>query len=513
MTWTEPDGVPALRVRACNAAPVRRARHVLYWMIAARRSGWNFGLERALGWARALERPLLVLEPLRAGYPWASARFHRFVLDGMAENERAFAAGGATYYPYVEPEVGQGRGLLAALAEDACVVVTDDFPCFFLPRMVAAAARALSVRVEAVDSNGLAPLAAHPQAFGTAHAFRRWLQRELVPHLGAAPLPEPLGALGPLAAPAEVPREVERRWPRAASALLSGDAGALARLPVDHGVGVVSTRGGRAAGARALERFVAVRLAHYDELRNHPDEEATSGLSPWLHFGHVSAHEVFAAVTAAEGWTPAHVTARRDGGRGWLGLSPAAEAFVDQLVTWRELGHGFAARRPDHADYEALPDWARATLEAHARTRGETYSLERLERAETGDELWNAAQNELRSEGRLHNYLRMLWGKKILEWSPSPREALARMIHLNDKYALDGRDPNSYCGITWCLGRFDRPWGPKRAVFGTVRYMSSENTARKLRLAQYLERHAPRRPEVELPGAAPAPARQRRRRG
>ena len=161
-------------------------------------------------------------------------------------------------------------------------------------------------------------------------------------------------------------------------------------------------------------------------------------------------------------------------------------------MTWRELGHVYCHQVPDFAAYATLPGWARATLDAHASDpRPVLYSLEELEGGETHDRVWNAAQAQLRTEGRIHNYLRMLWGKKILEWSAHPRDALASMITLNNRYALDGRDPNSYSGIAWCLGRFDRAWGPERPIFGKVRYMSSESALRKLRLRPYLDRWAP----------------------
>jgi deoxyribodipyrimidine photo-lyase len=504
------SSVPAARLRLANDAPVARGQWVVYWMIATRRAGWNCALERAREWARALAKPLVVLEPLRAGYPWASERLHRFVLDGMAHNAHAFAAHGVAYWPYVEPRPGAGKGLLAALAARAALVVTDEFPGFFLPRMVAAAARQLGVRLEVVDSNGLVPLRATPGAFATAFAFRRWLQQHLAEHLDAFPLADPLRAAG-LAGPPELAPVLGARWPAATSALLAGEARALSELPIDHRVAPVRTRGGSGEARRELESFVAHKLARYGECRDHPDDEGASGFSPYLHFGHLSAHEVFAAVTAAVGWKRARLSREKGGKRGWFGAAPSAEAFLEQLVTWRELGQGFAWHRPDHDRYESLPAWARATLEEHVDPRGRRYALEELESAATHDPIWNAAQTELITTGRLHNYLRMLWGKKILEWSPSPREALARMIHLNNKYALDGRDPNSYSGIGWCLGRFDRPWGPKRPVFGTVRYMSSENAVRKLELEGYLERFGPPRPDP-LETSGPVPFEKRRRR-
>jgi deoxyribodipyrimidine photo-lyase len=189
---------------------------------------------------------------------------------------------------------------------------------------------------------------------------------------------------------------------------------------------------------------------------------------------------------------PDHVVPPANGRRaGWWAVSPAAEGFLDQLITWRELGFHFCHHRDDHDRYESLPDWVQRTLAKHAGDPREyLYSLDEFDGAGTHDPLWNAAQNQLRREGRIHNYLRMLWGKKILEWTREPREALEFMIELNNRYALDGRDPNSVTGIFWVLGRHDRPWGPERPVFGTVRYMSSANTARKVSVRRYLEQYS-----------------------
>jgi deoxyribodipyrimidine photo-lyase len=194
-----------------------------------------------------------------------------------------------------------------------------------------------------------------------------------------------------------------------------------------------------------------------------------------------------------EKWTAQSLPSKATGSRrGWWGISDSAEAFLDQLITWRELGYNMCSTLEGYDQYESLPSWALSSLTEHAKDpRPLLYPLEQLETGSTHDPLWNAAQMELVKEGRLHNYLRMLWGKKILEWSPSPRDALQVMIELNNKYALDGRDPNSYSGIFWVLGRYDRPWGPERQIFGKIRYMSSENTARKVRVRDYIKRYGP----------------------
>jgi deoxyribodipyrimidine photo-lyase len=486
--------VPSIRVQTCNAAPVRAdGDFVLYWMIACRRTAWNFSLQRALEWARQLKKPLVIFEPLRVGYRWASDRLHRFVLDGMAEQARRLRPlrlRGVHYYPYVEPAADHGKGLLASLAASACVVVTDEYPSFFLPRMVQSAARRLPVRLEQVDANGLLPLRAAERVFVTARSFRAFLQKELPAHLDDFPRPNPLAGVRLPAGPG-VPERILRRWPPAAAPLLDGDTRGLSGLPIDHAVRPVSYRGGATAARAALRRFLARKLAAYAKEANHPDEDCRSGLSPYLHFGHLGAHEVFAKVAAAEGWSPGQLGRPAGGKReGWWGMSPSAEAFLDEVVTWRELGYNMSFLRDDHDRFESLPEWARATLTRHAADpRPHVYTLEEFEAARTHDPLWNAAQRQLRDEGRIHNYLRMLWGKKILEWTASPQDALAVMIELNNKYAVDGRDPNSYSGIFWVLGRYDRPWGPERRIFGTVRYLSSASTSRKLRLRGYLTRH------------------------
>jgi len=467
--------------------------YVLYWMIASRRTGWNFALDRAAAWCRELGRPLLVFEPLRAGYPWASDRLHRFLLQGMVDNRRRCSDAGVVYLPYVEPLPDAGKGLLAGLAGDACVAVTDDHPGFFYPPMLRRAATQLEdlgVRLEAVDGNGLLPVGAADRIFTRAFDFRRHLQKHLLPHLQVLPAAKPLSGLKQHGF-ATVAETVLERWPCPAPEDLL-EPGGLAELPIDHRVGAAGLAGGQEAADEALRRFVEERLDAYVEQRNHPDLDGCSNLSPYLHFGHISAQQVFVQVAAHEDWTPDQASPPAKGKRaGWWGVGEAAEAFLDQLITWRELGFNRAARQPECAEYQTLPPWARATLEKHtADPRRTVYDLEEFEGALTHDPLWNAAQRQLLTEGRMHNYLRMLWGKKILEWTPTPQDALRIMLHLNDKYALDGRDPNSVSGITWCLGRYDRAWGPERPIFGKVRYMSSENTARKVRVRNYLERYS-----------------------
>lgn len=482
--------IPSLRVEALNDAPIRRGGHVLYWMTAARRPHHHFGLQYAAARAEEFAASLWIFEPLSCRDRWASRRFHRFVLDGMEDHDAAFARQPVTYFPWVAPDADADRGLLEALAEDAALVVTDWFPSYFMPRMQRAVAGRLPVRLERVDSNGIVPLAAPTRTWKRAHDFRRWTAKEGAAHLAQVPRADPFEGVD-LPRPRPIPEEISRRWP---PARFDGEGrwiGDLTRLPVDAAVRPTETRGGWRAARLRLDRFLADGLGRYAEEARHPDAEATSGLSPWLHFGHLSAHEVLGVVAEAEGRDPLMWadTSSPDPKAPFRGVSPGATAFLDQLVTWRELGLSLAHRCDDPAAWRSIPAWARETLDAHADDpRPVRYDLDTLEAARTADPVWNAAQRQLLRDGVIHNYLRMGWGKRILEWTASPRDALEVMVHLNDRWALDGRDPNSYNGIGWVLGRFDRPWGPERPIFGKVRYMTSAATRKKLRMSRYLAR-------------------------
>lgn len=475
------------RIRHANSGTINpEGRYVLYWMTAFRRLRWNFSLQHAADHARSLGKPLVILEALRRDYPFASQRLHAFILQGMEERAATLRESEVVYYPYVERALGEGKGLLATLAEDAVLVVADDYPSFFLPRMVSAASKTIDVRLDLVDSNGLIPLGAAPKEFGAAYHFRRFLQKELPAFLGDVPATDPLEAPLPRGEPGLV-KVLWDRWPPAPPEVLAAGPQALGSLRLDLTPGPAPAVGTTEAGERLLKRFLSQGLPRYAELRNHPDEQVTSGLSPYLHFGLLSSHQVFSEVASSEGWTPLRLGEKADGARrGWWGMSENAEAFLDQMITWRELGFNMASRRNDHTKYESLPAWARTTLEEHSTDpRPFLYTMDQFKDAQTHDPLWNAAQRQLLRDGVIHNYLRMLWGKMILQWTSHPTEALDFMIELNDRFALDGRDPNSYSGIFWVLGRYDRGW-PERPVFGKVRSMSSEATRRKVRLDQYL---------------------------
>ena len=388
----------------------------------------------------------------------------------------------AALAPTPAPEEGDS-------AERAVAVVCDEWPCFFLRGLPAKIAPRLDVHAEMVDGCGLMPLRASERVFTKAHSFRRHVQKNLGAHLASLPSSDPLGSV-PKGDSATLARTVLDRWPAATKSLL--EDGVLAELPIDHDVAPSpALRGGQTAARRRMRSFVADDLDAYGDGRNHPDDDGSSGLSPWLHFGQISSHEILATIAERRGWTPEDLAPKATGKReGWWGMDSGAEAFLDELVTWREVGLNMCFHHADYDQLSSLPDWANKTIAEHADDeRPVLYDLARLDAAETDDDIWNAAQRQLVRDGRMHNYLRMLWGKKIYEWSPSASDALDVMIELNNRYAIDGRDPNSYSGIFWVLGRYDRAWGPERPIFGKLRYMTSDSTRKKLRLKSYLEKY------------------------
>jgi len=515
------------RVRKANAlSPRPGGRYVLYWMQMYRRLTHNHALDYAIAMARHFKKPLVVYEGLKLNPPWVSARFHQFMLEGMRENVATAKTMGVTYWPFVETPGNPGRGLVRTLAEEACLLVTDDFPQYIVPTQIRAVASSVEVAVHAIDGNGVVPLSLLGPPTAAAAHLRPKLHK-LFPTAWehrANPYPDFTGLKGKGLSP---PFDT---WtpPKDLSAFVK-------TLPIDQTVPAVpGVVGGPTEGRRLLTEFVNTKLARYAEDRsepNDPDTVSASRLSAHLHYGHLSMDEV-AAATLGEAWKPSLINPKTRNKDDFFCRDPNVNGFLDEVITWRDVGYqwhfarssqqtdtrvttpgrgrkstGTRSRQEDSElpsfNFETfdfsplsetgtlaavLPEWALATLKKHAKDkRSHLYSLEQFESAATHDDLWNAAQRELVATGRIHNYMRMLWGKKVLEWSPSPEAAYRVLEHLNNKYALDGRDPNSYTGILWCFGLFDRPWPPERPVFGNIRFMSSDNTAKKFKLKGYLD--------------------------
>jgi len=446
-----------------------------------RRFEYNEALEYAVKIANELKKPLLVFEGLKCNYHWASDRFHHFILQGMDENKRTANENSWNYFSFVEKKPREGSGLIEELSKRSCAVVTDEFPGFVIREHNEKIPSRISVPYITVDANGIIPLGLSAKAPYSAFQFRRLMQKNFLTEFERAPKRNPMATLKNKSRV-----ELKRRE-------FSSNRFNLSDFPIDHSVSTLQIDGTREAALKKLKYFCTIVLSSYAENRNHPDRKSTSELSPYLHFGKISSYEIVKAVLKQQpkNWSMSRIhnlKGRRDG---FFNGDPSIEAFLDQVITWRETGYHFCHHIKNFDQFDSLPKWAINTLEKHARDKREyVYELQEFESASTHDAIWNAAQRQLVREGTIHNYLRMIWGKKILEWTPDPQTALKYLIHLNNKYSIDGRNPNSYSGIFWILGRFDRPWAPERKIFGSIRYMSSENTARKIKLKEYLKKFA-----------------------
>ena len=463
--------------------------YVLYWMQTNRRFQYNYALEYAVAWANKLDKPLLIYEGLNIDYPWASDRLHTFIMQGMKENLENAKSKNLNFFSYIEPESGAGKGLLYELAEKACAVISDEFPVFIIRKHNESVGKKLDIPYITIDSNGLIPLGVTDKDPYSAYLFRKIMQKHFIEAYTNPPKQNPLDDL-------ENRNEIVladgflEKYPSGEEAL-QNIGKTVSELNIDHSVGVIEMDGSRQAALGKLGHFIAHGLMDYDEKRNHPDEKKTSGLSPWLHFGKISEYEIVKTVLdhQPDDWDLDSITLNGGKNSGFFNGDPNIESFLDEVITWREVGFHYAHHRPDYDQFESLPDWVQKTMDEHRDDEREyLYSLEEFEQSRTHDELWNAAQTQLREEGIIHNYLRMLWGKKVIEWTPDYRTALDYLIELNNKYAIDGRDPNSYSGIFWVLGRFDRAW-QERDVFGKLRYMTSDSTRKKVRLNQYLNKY------------------------
>jgi deoxyribodipyrimidine photo-lyase len=461
-----------LRVRCLNDARVRSSGDiVLYWMQMNRRADDNAALDYALSRANALGLPCVVYEALRTDYPFASDRFHSFVLESARDVAAGLEARGVRHVFFLPRTAEEGRGVLAGLAARSALVVTDDFPSFIAPEQNAALARRATCPVLAVDDSAVVPLALFPKDETGARTLRPKIARVLDAFL--RPLDEPRPAVSApdrLDLPFDPVRMDGARVPDL-----------VAACAIDHSVAPVDDLPGGAVAANArATAFVTRRLDSYALDRHDPSREATSGLSPYLHFGMISARRV--ALMARDA-----VEARGEEGRA---------AFLEQLVVRRTLAFTFARNNPRHREYESVPAWARKTLAEHAGDRRpEIVTRDDLVEARSPDPLWNAAQVELRTRGVIQGYARMLWGKLPIAWMRDPAEVHAALVHMNDRFALDGRDPGGYASIGWCFGLHDRPW-PSRPVFGAVRAMSSRSARGKLDFEGYVEGWNARRRDV-----------------
>jgi len=443
------------RVQCLNEKPPRSGRYVVYWMQAAQRAEYNHALEYAVQKANEFQKPLLTVFILTDRFPEANARHYLFLLEGLREVQDDFAQRGFKMAVRFSPHPPEG---IIEVAGEAVCVVTDRGYLRIQRQWREEVAARIPCPLWQVESEVVVPVgvvSTHEEygAYTIRPKIKKHLSRYLVPLAEEKPHHPSLNL-------PSFPWELNLSEPRKV----------LEQLAVDRSVTLLPDQGGTSRGKRKLREFIERKLPHYSQLRNDPSQDGLSGMSPYLHFGQISplfiVREIINAPLKEE----------------------EKEVYLEELIVRRELAANFVFYNPVYDSFLCLPSWARETLEKHRRDpRKYHYPKEVFEAAQTHDPLWNAAQRELLLTGKLHGYVRMYWGKKILEWSEDPEEAFQIALFLNNKYALDGRDPNSFAGIAWCFGKHDRAF-QERPIFGKVRYMGLGAMKQKGVIERYIER-------------------------
>jgi len=437
------------RIQSLNNKAIRRGKYVIYWMQASQRAEYNHALEYAIDQANELNKPLIVYFGITNNFPHANRRHYYFMLQGLKEVKESLQKRGiGLLLENISPE----RGIITS-AKDACLAVTDRGYLKIQKQWRRIAARNIDCPLIQVESDVVVPaeVASVKEEYSAAairKKINRCLEKFLVP-LRKRRLKN--SSLNLTTSPFDI-ADIER---------------AVNRLDIDQNVDKTDYyHGGTSRGQKLLRDFIHRKLSDYARSRNDPNIDGTSHLSAYLHFGQISPLYIALQIHKAK--------------------TPGGNEYLEQLIVRRELAINFVNYSANYDSFEALPAWAKTTLRFHRRDKREyIYNPSQLENAQTHDPYWNAAQLQMKITGYMHGYMRMYWGKKILEWTKTPIEALRIALYLNDKYELDGRDANGIAGIAWCFGKHDRPW-PERKIFGKVRFMNQAGLKRKFDVDGYV---------------------------
>ena len=438
------------RIKFLNRNSIRKGAYVLYWMQASQRTEYNHALEFAILKANELRRPLIVFFGITDHFPEANERHYAFMLEGLREVKQSLKERGIQMVVlHKSPEIR-----VIQLAKNSSLTVVDRGYLKIQKQWRNDAAKQMDCPLIQVESDVIVPVKeASPKEEYAAATLRSKVHKKLSHFL--VPLKEKDPVIDSLSLDFE-------------SFDITDLTKTISKLRIDRCVQKVDFfKGGTKEALKHLEVFLEGKLNRFPELRNDPTLDYLSHMSPYLHFGQIS--PLFIALKVKET------------------RSPGVEAFLEELIVRRELSMNFVFYNEKYDSFEGLPEWAKKALKAHQRDKRQyLYSLEEFENAKTHDPYWNAAQKEMVVTGKMHGYMRMYWGKKIIEWTKTPEEAFRNALYLNNKYELDGRDPNGFTGVVWCFGKHDRPWG-ERPIFGNVRYMNDKGLKRKFDADEYVK--------------------------
>ncbi len=471
------------RILDAGCKPDGSGKYVIYWMQQSQRIGYNHALNHAIELANEMRLPLVVIFVLSDAIPDANLRHYHFMFEGLAETAQSLQQAGSGLHICA----GDPADVIAQCTRDAAALVTDvGYLRWQRDWRLGLRTKQMSTAYCEVESDVVVPVrtVSSKEEYAAA-TIRGKILRQLTQFLEPAPLSQ-LAVKKPvsLSLPSDIPHLFCTHDTCFADLLEF----AIKNLKIDASVSAVSSfQGGYAAACEHLQTFLHKHLHLYAEKRNDPALNIQSDLSPYLHFGQISALEIALKVLDyAE--IPAYAAADLIRNKaGLTGLQAGVASFLEELIVRRDLSCNFCHYNENYDSYAGITLWARKTLNDHlGDPRPMLYSPGQLENAQTSDPNWNAAQTELLITGKMHNYMRMYWGKKVIEWTPDPETAFHLLLWLNNKYSLDGRDPNSYAGIAWCFGKHDRPW-QTRPVFGSIRYMNAQGLKRKFDMQKYID--------------------------
>jgi len=447
------DNIEKQRIHPLNDLDYTKGNYVLYWMQISQRVQYNHALTFAAGVANKLNLPLVVFLGLSENYPEANLRHFQFMIEGLAETSEELKKKNIKMVVWIIDPV---EGVIS-LADSAAAVVTDFGYLKVYEDWILRAAAGIKTRFIAVESNVIVPVrTASIKEEYSAATFRTKMMKLINLYLNKV---------------GDVKVNHSSLDIKIKSINLNIPGSVLDEMVIDKSVlPVKSITGGTSKAIRVLNSFIRKNLDDYPEKRNYPSLDFSSHMSAYLHFGQISPVYIAQKILGTE--------------------SPGRDVYLEQLIVRRELSFNFVYYNKNYDNSNSLPGWAMKTLLKHESDhREKIYSKIEFEKGLTHDIYWNAAQNELVTTGKMHNYMRMYWGKKIIEWTDGPDTAFEYMVYLNNKYALDGRDPNSYAGIAWCMGKHDRPW-IERSIFGMIRYMNDKGLERKFDMQLYLQKYS-----------------------
>jgi len=444
---------PRVSVRK-SGVPNTEGKCVVYWMQRVQRAVENPALDLAIKIGNELGKPVVVFFAPMPFYPQANLRHYSFLASGIPDIVEELARRNVGFVLRSFPD----HSLIKFCDQvRAAIVIGDENPLCEAEHWRVRAAELLKIPLWTVDADVIVPSRLLGREHYAARTIRPRIHERLLEFLKPSRVVK-------AHAPWKQPRDLQS---------LSPQNDFTAGWPLDRSVSpVAGWQGGTKEAQRQLASFIKRGLRNYPRDRNHPELDGTSLLSPYLHFGHISPLTIALAVQESS----APVAAKN--------------AFLEQLIVRRELAVNFVRYNSHYDSLQCLEPWADRSLAQHTGDwRPVLYSDGQLDQAETSDPLWNAAQKQMVLSGWMHNYLRMYWAKKILEWSPSAAQAFRIAVELNDRYELDGRDPNGYAGIAWAIvGKFDRPWF-ERPIFGQIRYMSGASTGKKFDSKKYIQQN------------------------